>query len=120
METDLIKHFFPIELLDHFEYRSSQIKMGEHGEYLEVEFEEKDVLPQGYSREDYESKDFLVRRVQDFPIRSHAVFLKLRRRRWRHKETGETISRDLSFIAEGSRFTKEVAAFLKDIRRDEA
>ena len=119
METDLIKHFFPIELLDHFEYRSSQIKMGEHGEYLEVEFEEKSELPQGYSREDYESKDFLVRRVQDFPIRSHAVFLKLRRRRWRHKETGETISRDLSFIAEGSRFTKEVAAFLKDIRRDE-
>ena len=120
METDLIKHFFPIELLDHFEYRSSQIKMGEHGEYLEVEFEEKNELPQGYSREDYESKDFLVRRVQDFPIRSHAVFLKLRRRRWRHNETGETISRDLSFIAEGSRFTKEVAAFLKDIRRDEA
>ena len=94
--------------------------MGEHGEYLEVEFEEKNELPQGYSREDYESKDFLVRREQDFPIRSHAVFLKLRRRRWRHKETGETISRDLSFIAEGSRFTKEVAAFLKDIRRDEA
>ena len=120
METDLIKHFFPIELLDHFEYRSSQIKMGEHGEYLEVEFEEKNELPQGYSREDYESKDFLVRREQDFPIRSHAVFLKLRRRRWRHKEAGETISRDLSFIAEGSRFTKEVAAFLKDIRRDEA
>ena len=44
METDLIKHFFPIELLDHFEYRSSQIKMGEHGEYLEVEFEEKNEL----------------------------------------------------------------------------
>ena len=33
----------------------------EHGEYLEVEFEEKSELPQGYSREDYESKDFLVR-----------------------------------------------------------
>ena len=31
MEADLIKHFFPVELLDHFEYRSSKIKMGEHG-----------------------------------------------------------------------------------------
>lgn len=120
MEADLIKHFFPVELLDHFEYRSSQIKMGEHGEFLEVEFEEKNELPDGYARQDYESKDFIVRRVQDFPIRSHAVFLKLRRRRWRHKITGATISRDLSFIAEGSRFTKEVAAFLKDIHRDEA
>jgi len=37
-------------------------------------------------------------------------------RRWRHKETGSTISRDLSFIAEGSRFTKEVAAFFKELR----
>jgi hypothetical protein len=120
MEPDLIKHFFPVELLDHFEYRSSQIKMGELGEFLEVEFEEKNELPEGYAREDYESKDFIVRRVQDFPIRIHAVFLKLRRRRWRHKITGATISRDLSFIAEGSRFTKEVAAFLKDIHRDEA
>ena len=99
MEADLIKHFFPVELLDHFEYRSSQIKMGEHGEFLEVEFEEKNELPDGYARQDYESKDFIVRRVQDFPIRSHAVFLKLRRRRWRHKITGATISRDLSFIA---------------------
>ena len=52
MEIDLIKHFFPIVLLDHFEFRSSQIKMGEHGEYLEVEFEEMYELPQGYSRED--------------------------------------------------------------------
>ena len=47
METDLIKHFFPIELLDHFEYCGVQIKMCEHGEYLEVEFEEKNELPQG-------------------------------------------------------------------------
>ena len=98
MVLHLIMFFVLFNLLDHFEYRSSQIKMGEHGEYLEVEFEEKDELPQGYSREDYESKDFLLRRVQDFPIRSHAVFLKLRRRRWRHKETGETTSRDLSLL----------------------
>jgi len=114
METDPIKHFFPIELLDHFEYRCSQINMGEHGEYLQVEFEEKDELPQGYSREDYESKGFLVRRVQDFPIRSHAVFLKLRCRRWRHKETGETehfkgsksYCRRQSVCQRGSRFFK--------------
>jgi hypothetical protein len=77
-------------------------------------------LPDGYAREDYEIKDFIVRWVQDFPIRSHAVFLKLRRSRWWHKITGATISIDLCFIEEGSRFTKEVAAFLKDIHRDEA
>jgi hypothetical protein len=120
MEADLSKHFFPVELLDHFEYRSSQIKMGEHGEFLEVEFEEKNELPDGYDREDYEIKDFIVRRVQDFQICSHPVFLELRRRRWRHKTTGATISRDLSFIAEGSRCTKEVAAFFKRYPSSEA
>ena len=36
MEADLIKHFFSVELLEYVEYRSSQIKMGEHGEFLEV------------------------------------------------------------------------------------
>ena len=46
METDLIKHFFPIELLEHFEYRGGQIKMGKHGEFLEVAFEEKNELLQ--------------------------------------------------------------------------
>jgi hypothetical protein len=61
-----------------------------------------------------------VRRVKDFPIRSNAVILKLRGRSWRHKETAETTSRDLSFIIEGNRYTKEAAAIFRDMRRDEA
>ena len=47
--------------------------MDEHGEYLKVEFAEKIVSPQGSSREDCESKDFLVRSIKDFAIRVHAV-----------------------------------------------
>ena len=52
METNLIKQFSPIEQLNHFEYRSNQSKMGEHGKYLEVEFEQKNELPQRYAHED--------------------------------------------------------------------
>ncbi len=33
--------------------------MGEYGEFLEVEFEEKNVLADGYARDEYESKDFI-------------------------------------------------------------
>jgi hypothetical protein len=111
-----LKLFFPEELVAHFDITGSAIKQGKHGDYLEVEFTERNELPEGYSSEEYEAKDFVEKTIQDFPIRSHTAFSKLRRRRCRHKETGETISRDLSFIAEGTRFTKEVAAFFKELR----
>ena len=39
----------------------------------------------------YESLGFMEAvSVTDFPIRDHKVILKLRRRRWRNKETGES------------------------------
>jgi len=114
MELELLKLFFPEELVAHFDITGSAIEQGKHGDYLEVEFTERNELPEGYS-EDYEAKDFIEKTIQDFPIRSHAAFLKLRRRRWRHKETGSTISRDLSFIAEESRFTNELVPFVKQL-----
>jgi len=95
MELELLKLFFPEELVAHFDITGSAIKQGKHGDYLEVEFTERNELPEGYSSEDYEAKDFVEKTIQDFPIRSHAAFLKLRRRRWRHKETGMSWSRKL-------------------------
>ena len=52
--------------------------------------------------------------VQDFPIRGKGVYLRIKKRRWRHKKSGETIQRDFSFIADGSKFTQELWDFLKD------
>ena len=38
------------------------------------------------------SKGFMdAVRITDFPIRDHKVILVLRRRRWKNKETGETV-----------------------------
>ena len=82
-------------------------------DYLEVVFEEKNTLPEGYSKDAYESKGFFDKRVQDFPLRGKAVSLKVRRRRWRHKATGEELTRDFTFLAEGTKFTAELADFLK-------
>ena len=57
-------------------------------EYWEITFEEKNDLPEGYSFEDYESKDFINSKlIQDFPLRGRAVFLRIKRRRWRHMDT---------------------------------
>jgi len=58
---------------------------------LEVVFEEKNTLPDGYSKEEYESKGFFNKRVQDFPLRGKAVFLKVRRRRWRRAQQGSNL-----------------------------
>ncbi len=80
-----------------------------------IDFVEKNILPVGYSLFEYESKGFMESKlIQDFPIRGKAVYLRVKKRRWRHKVTGEVIKRDFSFVAEGSKFTLELSDFLKD------
>lgn len=60
----------------------------------------------------YESKGFTVAVLQDFSIRSKAVFLWIKRRRWRLKSDKVKILRyDFSFIAVSSGFTQELSAF---------
>lgn len=115
IDTSALQYVFPAELLRHFSIVQSGIKTDKPtGEdYLEVVFEEKNELPDGYSREDYESKGFFSKRVQDFPLRGRAVFLELRKRRWRHKVSGEQVTRDFTFLAKGTTFTAELADFLK-------
>jgi transposase len=54
------------------------------------------------------------RLIQDFPLRGRAVYLRVKKRRWRHKDTGEIIKRDFSFMADGSKFTQELSDFLKE------
>lgn len=84
-------------------------------EYWLIDFEEKNDLPNGYHSEDYESKGFTESAIiQDFPLRGKGVYLRIKKRRWRHKETKEIIKRDFSFIAAGSKFTQELSDFLKD------
>jgi len=116
IEKEALGYVFPLELMEHFEIVSVQelgnVKAKE--DYYEVVFEEKPIIPEGVNASEYESKDFVSKTVQDFPIRGRAVFLEIKRRRWRHKETGASINRDFSFLAEGSKFTKELADFLKE------
>jgi hypothetical protein len=84
-------------------------------EYLIISFEEKNELPSGYSVLDYESKGFMESKlIQDFPIRGKAVYLRIKKRRWRHKTNNDIIKRDFSFMADGSKFTQELSDFLKD------
>lgn len=117
----LISCVLPSDLLDHFVITSvSQELDDKTGKpIIEVNLEEKNTLPEGYTVSHYESKGFFSgKRVQDFPLRGKALYLIFKRRRWRHKETGEQLTADYSFVAQGTKLTAELAAFLKGTGRD--
>lgn len=107
---EYIKHFLPAGLLDIFDITSIE----QLTDSFSIHLEEKNNLPQGFNPSEYESKGFYkVKKIQDFPIRGKAVYLYIRRRRWRRKDTGEVIHRDFSIIATGTKLTQELADFLK-------
>lgn len=69
--------------------------------------------------EEYESLGFMdAVSVTDFPIRDHKVVLKLRRRRWKNKQTGESFVERISVTEKGTRYSKEFATFLKETYGD--
>ena len=120
IEKETLLYVFPKELLNHFEIISVQ-ELGDIAakeDYYEVVFEEKNKLLGEIDSSAYESKGFFTKTVQDFPLRGKAVFLQIRRRRWRHKQTKEEVTNDFRFLSEGSKFTKELADFLKEAGRD--
>jgi transposase len=103
--------------MDYFEIKQHQqlCSIADKLEYWIIDFDEKNEIPNGYDPSEYESKGFTSPCiVQDFPIRGKGVYLRIRKRRWRHKQTGAIIQRDFSFIADGSKFTIELSDFLKD------
>jgi len=122
LENEIIGYFLPEGLLEYF----TITKVEELGEVstkrmvIQIELEEINSLPMGYDVSDYESKGFYPETIiQDFPIRGKAVYLAIRRRRWRHKERkSEIIHNDYSIVADGSKLTRELSDFLKGTGRD--
>jgi len=122
MEIDILGYFLPEELLEKF----TIIKVEELGEVshkrmiLQIELEEKNIMPVGYDASQYESKGFFPEKtIQDFPVRGKALYLVIKRRRWRRKDNkNEVIHNDYSLFAEGSKLTQELSDFLKGTGRD--
>ena len=59
-DAGALRYVFPEELLRYFDIVESGIHTDKPtgADYLEVVFEEKNTLPDGYSKEEYESKGF--------------------------------------------------------------
>ncbi len=119
MEMELASFIIPKELLEYFEI--TEIKKHETAraeKRLYIHLTEKNTVPVESAGRRMESKGFYPEmEVQDFPLRGRPVFLMIRRRRWRDKETGEEIMRGWSLIPEGTKYTREFADFLKELAR---
>ena len=122
MDFSMLSLFLPEELLLHFDIVDFK-ELGDiqtKKDCIYIYLDEKNIMPQGYDSTEYESKGFYERTlIQDFPIRGKAVYLGIRRRRWRNKsDKSIEIRGDYSFIAEGSKLTVELSDFLKGTGRD--
>ena len=116
MEIGIVSHFLPTGLLEHFSITnvSELCNVKERKHFIEISLEENNKILKDVDSTLYESKGFTAITIQDFPIRGKAVFLKIKRRRWRLKDNHRVVIRnDFSFVAEGSGFTRELSDFLK-------
>lgn len=109
---NLVKLILPEELFEYFEVTNLVIDERVVSVYLD----ERNIIPEEYSGEKLTSKGFYPASViQDFPIRNKALYLHVRRRRWLLESTKEVVTRDWDLVAEGTRYTKSFADFLKGL-----
>ena len=123
METTLLAQLarivLPGEILERFEI--VQIETDEEDiDSMSMTIHLDERMNAEYQADDgYESLGFMEAvSVTDFPIRDHKVVLKLRRRRWKNKQTGESFVEKISVTEKGTRYSKEFAAFLKETYGD--
>jgi len=114
----LLKLVLPEPIADYFELTSHRKEKEAKGDTLHLYLQEISTTPVEYSNEKLISKGFFDEvTIQDFPIRGQKVFLHIKRRRWLNEATNKVVFRNWDLIAQGTRITKEFAAFLKELSR---
>lgn len=108
--SKLLKYVLPSEMSDHFEIE----KIEELADGLHFYMEEKNIVPEENDSLGLVSNGFYsMSSLTDFPLRDKKVTLHVRRRRWMDKD-GKSYSRQWELAAEGTRYSKEFAFFLKE------
>src|SRR5574344_2119786 len=120
METEIYKELselvFPEDLLRYFTVVRIEKKASQGGDRGSIVFhlDEKDELRGGKESHEYQPNGFFkAATVRDFPLRDKKVTLLIRRRRWLDSRTFESVSNTYDLVADGTRHSKEFAAFLK-------
>lgn len=111
----LAQLILPSEILSSFEV----VRVDEQSSLIRIYLDEsaKDVYKES---PDIESKGFCdAVTIRDFPIRDKGVDLVVRRRKWYNKRENRYFSDTYDLKAEGTRYSKEFAAFLKEVYGDD-
>jgi hypothetical protein len=112
--NSLVKLILPASIEEYFEL----INTTQTSEEIHLYLKELNAIPQEYQSNKLTSKGFFDEvTIQDFPIRGVNVFLHITRRRWLNEDSGKVVHRDWDLVAQGTRITKDFAAFLKEFRR---
>jgi len=109
MYKDLLYYVLPREISESFEL----VNINENESTLHLYLDENDRVPEEYKELNLTSNGFYEEsQIKDFPLREKKVMLHVRRRRWLD-ELGKSYSRKWELVAEGTRYSKEFAFFLK-------
>jgi len=116
MENEaILRHLLPEEIFKYFDLVTIDETQTNN---LNLHLDEKKCPPPEHSDKPLVSYGFDgAIKIQDFPLRQKSVYLVVRRRRWKDKETGKIYSRSWDLSATGTSYSKEFAAFLKGLFR---
>lgn len=111
---ELAECLLPEDMVEYFEV----VKVEKAAQTLDVTLEERDLGVEGYEPGQLRPNGFYEEStIRDYPVRDRNMTLHVKRRRWVEIETGKSVSKRWDIVAEGTRISKEFAAFLKDTLR---
>jgi hypothetical protein len=114
LDKELLSLLLPVGLVEKFDLEKVEPLSDGHHLFLS----QKNVPPAWAEGHKLESKGFFDSVViRDFPLRGKACYLHLKRRKWWDHDLGKNIYHEWFEVAEGTRLTKEFAAFLKETYR---
>lgn len=112
----LAQLILPSEILSNFEV----VRVEEEASLIRIYLDES-VKAEYKENPEIESKGFCEAvTIRDFPIRDKGVDLIVRRRKWYDKQNNQYFSDSYELKAEGTRYSKEFAAFLKGVYGDDS
>lgn len=112
----LAQLILPSEILLSFEV----VRVEEEASLIRIHLDEA-VKSEYRENPNMESKGFCdAVTIRDFPIRNKGVDLIVRRRRWYDKKNNRYFSDTYHLKSEGTRYSKEFAAFLKGVYGDDS
>lgn len=108
--STILSLFLPRVISEHFTLTGLETSDVE----LILHFEENNQILEPIANHTYKPNGFYPEStIQDFPIRDKKTLIVIKRRRWIDNSTGESYHNRYDITADGTRYSKEFAAFLK-------